>query len=204
MQFRNLAVAALLFGLFHGALADDAKDALFGLKWGMTTSEIKGFGISLSKVKGDRNLDFYSTTSLPKQLSDAESYTLVFSEGKLVKLIAIGKDIANDPNGTDGKERFDVLKKSLQDKYGTPSTNYQSVGNKLFKEHDEFYQCLAYSGCGLWVALFTTPTKVVAVELNGLRRGTGYIQVSAEAVPGWHEALEKVKSFKNRSDADAL
>ena len=204
MLFRKIAVTFLSIFFVHAAIADDNKDAIFGLKWGMMISEIRGLGISLNKEKRDRNLEIYSTPSLPRQLSDAEKYFLTFSDGKLVKVSAIGKKILNDPSGREGKERFSVLKNSLGEKYGPPSFSYESTGNKLYKEYDEFYQCMAYDGCGMWAAAFDAPGKMVAVELNGLSRGTGFIKVIAEAVPEWNNALDKMKSFKNQSDSDAL
>lgn len=204
MFIRQMLVFALTAVIAFPIFADEKRDAMFGLSWGMTVDAIKAMGVSVSKKEGDKNIDTYVTTSLPKNLSDIEQYSLLFSDGKLVKLSAIGKDITDDPTGRNGKDRFDVLKKSLEDKYGVVSKSYQTVGNKLYKEYDEFYQCLSYSGCGMWVAIFDTPTKAVVIELKGLRRGTGFINLTVEATPEWDEALAKFKSFKSKNDSDAL
>lgn len=170
----------------------------------MTVAEIKATGTSLSKTKGDRNLEFYKTSSVPKNISDFESYSLIFADGRLVKLWGVSKDISNDPAGSNGKERFETLRSALQQKYGTPTLNSQTVGNKLFKEYDEFYQCLKYTGCGLWVSVFSTTDKDISVDLKGLSRATGYIELTAEAKPQWGQALDVYKSRKNSSDKDAL
>lgn len=198
----------LLIGLFSflasNAFAADGDEALFGLRWGMSVAEVKAAGVILTKTRGDRNMESYKTPSMPKNLSDLESYSLIFADGKLAKMWGTGKNITDDPSGSSGKERFETLRTALLQKYGQPSLNSQTVGNKLFKENDEFYQCLKYSGCGLWVSAFETPDKLVSIELKGLNRGTGYLEVTTEAKPQWVQALEVYKSRKNSSDKDAL
>ena len=129
---------------------------------------------------------------------------MIFADGKLAKIWGLSRDISNDPSGSSGKERFETLRSALIQKYGQPKLNYQTVGNKLFKEYDEFYQCLRYSGCGLWVSSFEAPDKTLNIELKGLNRGTGYVDITAEAKPQWEQALEVYKSRKNSSDKDAL
>jgi hypothetical protein len=193
-----------LFSPITATAQDADKEALFGLTWGITVESLQKQGIKLDKKKADRNLENYECSSLPKNLSDAESYILVFSDNKLVKIIAATKNIEGDIYGREGKERFDNLKKTLTKKYGPPSVNYQSSGNKLYNENDEFYQCLAYKGCGTWASCFTTPTKDICLDLKGIRRGTGFIQVTAESIPEWGKALEQYKKLKSKSDSDSL
>ena len=186
------------------AFAADGDEALFGLRWGMTVAEVKSAGVSITKTDGDRNLETYKALSVPKTLSDFESYWMIFADGKLAKVWGLSKNIENDPSGASGKERFDTLRSALVQKYGQPKINSQTVGNKLFKEYDEFYQCLKYSGCGLWAATFEPGDKDLSIELKGLSRGTGYINITAEAKPQWDQALKVYKSRKNSSDKDAL
>lgn len=198
-----LALLALI-SFAANANAADGDEAMFGLKWGMSPNEVKALGTTLTKTKAERNLETYKTGSLPKNLSDIESYLLIFADGKLVKMVAIGKDIVNDPTGSGGKERFESLTSALTEKYGKPSNNYQSVGNKLFKEYDEFYQCLAYSGCGMWSSVYEPTDKDISVDLKGQRRGSGYIVLTVESKPQWSRALDVFKTRKNSSDKDAL
>ncbi|MGB6114971.1 MAG: hypothetical protein WBF97_07775 [Comamonas sp.] len=185
-------------------LAADGDEALFGLKWGMTPADVKSAGVNLTKTKGDRNLEIFRASSVPRGLSDFESYHFIFADGKLVKLWGLSKDIVNYPAGITGKQQFDALRLALTEKYGKPKQNYQSTGNKLFKEYDEFYQCLAYSGCGIWVVGFEVPGKYISLELKGQRRGMGYLDITSEAQPQWDNALEVYKSRKAISDKDAL
>lgn len=204
MQNLPLSLAMALIVSSTVAIAADGDDALFGLKWGMTVQDVKAAGVNLTKMKNDRNLETYRAPAVPRGLSDFEIYSFVFADGKLVKLWALSKDIVDDPTGNTGKERFGALRTMLSEKYGKPAQNHQVIGSILFKGADEFYQCLAYRGCGLWVAGFETPEKDVYVHLKGLRRGTGYLDVTAEANPQWGRALEIFKEKKAKSDKDAL
>ena len=195
---------SLLTFLALPASGADGDEALFGLRWGMTVPEVKSAGVTLTKIKGDRNMEIYKAPSMPKNLSDFEGYSLIFADGKLTKMSAIGKNISDDPTGRSGKDRFETLHSSLLQKYGQPKLNSQTIGNKLFKENDEFYQCLKYSGCGLWVSAFETQDKLLSIELKGLTRDAGYLEIVAEAKPQWGQAVEAYKARKNSSDKDAL
>lgn len=186
------------------AFSADGDEALFGLRWGMTIAEVKGVGVTLTKTRADRNFEIYRTSSMPKNVSDFESYSMIFADGKLVKLWGVSKNIVGDPMGSDGKERFDTLRTALIEKYGKPEVDYQKVGAKLYQESDEFYECLKYKGCGLWTSGFETPDKAIGLDLKGLSRGTGYIELLAEAKPQFSRALEIYKSRKTSSDKDAL
>lgn len=186
------------------AFAADGDDAMFGLRWGMTVAEVKSAGVALTKTSGDRNLELYKTLSVPRNVSDFESYQMIFADGKLAKIVGFSKDISNDPSGSSGKERFETLRSALEKKYGKPNINSQTIGNKVFEEYDEFYECLNYSGCGLWGSVFESVDKRTSIELKGLSRGTGYIEITAEAKPQWAQALKVYNSRKNSSDKDAL
>ncbi len=187
------------------ATAADGDDALFGLKWGMTVAQVKAAGVDITKpLKDDRNFQIHKVTTVPRGLSGFESYSLLFADGKLVKLWALSENIKDDILGREGKERFEALRAALTEKYGKATTDYQKVGATLFKERDEFYQCLAYTGCGLWAATFESPEKDIVLSLKGLRRGAGYLDLTAEAKPQWKVALEIYKGNRTKSDKDAL
>ena len=185
-------------------IAADGDEAMFGLRWGMSPSDVKSLDTVLTKTEAERNLEYYTTTSLPKNVSDIDKYLLIFADGKLVKITAIGTDITGDPSGSKGKQRFDGIFKVLKEKYGKPDTNSHLIGHKLYKEQDEFYQCLVYKGCGIWVSIFETVDKIIALDLKGIRRGIGYLKIATEAKPQWSEALDIFESKKNASDKNAL
>lgn len=197
-------ILSLLFITTFPAIGADGDEALFGLRWGMTVAEVKSAGVKLTRVELDRNLDTYKAPSMPKNLTDFKSYSMMFANGKLIKMWGISKDIYNDPNGYSGKERFNALKYTLIGKYGKPKLSNQTIGNKLFEDSDEFYQCLSYSGCGQWAVVFETIDKTVGIELKGLSRGTGYLDITAEAIPQFSQALKEYEFKKDSSDKDAL
>jgi hypothetical protein len=79
-------------------------------------------------------------------------------------------------------------------------------GGKVYKEADEFYQCLTYQGCGTWARFYGGEGRSAILELNGYRgrRGAGYIDLSVEAIPEWGNFLDRMKARKASSDADNL
>jgi len=200
---RSILISATL-AISSIAFAADGDDAMLGFKWGMSVQDVKAAGSRLEKKDTNRSLEIYEVSSVPKPLSDFEIYMLIFADGKLVKISAVGNDISGDPTGIKGKEQFKVLENTMKEKYGDPKHSYKRIGSKLYKEYDEFYQCLAYDGCGTWASIFETKDKSVVLEMNGVRRGTGYLRIVAESKPQWSNAIEKHKTKKASSDKDAL
>ncbi len=181
-----------------------AKTAMFGLSWGMTPTEVRELGSRLKPEKKTSNLYIYSTDSLPSNLQDTGSYKLVFSKnGNLVKIIMIGNKIANDIFGEQGKSRFNELGLALSQKYQEISS-IMEIGVRAYDGPDEFYQCLACPGCGLWVKKFQGDNKHIALQIIGIKKGEGYIAITVEAVPEWDFAREAGESIAVVEDADAL
>ena len=103
-----------------------------------------------------------------------------------------------------GKKKYTNLKSQLTKKYGNPTVSFERVGGKLWDETDEFYQCLAYPGCGDYIAFFKSQSGAsVVLELKGLGRGKGYLRISYEG-PSWPDAVDAYKSKEAKSDEDAL
>jgi hypothetical protein len=115
----------------------------------------------------------------------------------------ISKDITGDIYGTDGKEQYSDLKSKLTKKYDIPDS-YEYVGRKLWDEPDEFYQCLAYPGCGTYASFFETKSgETVSIALKGLGRGKGYLKITYEG-PSWSDAVDAYRNKESKSDEDAL
>jgi hypothetical protein len=203
-QLKLISAFLMTIAISSQVIAADGDEAMFGLRWGMSPSDVKSLDTILTKTEAERNLEYYSTTSLPKNVSDVDKYLLIFADGKLVKITVIGKEITGDPSGSSGKQRFEGISKSLSEKYGKASQNNHLISHKLYTERDEFYQCLGYRGCGIWVSIFETTDKIIGLELKGIRRGVGYLRIATEANPQWSEALNIFESKKNASDKDAL
>ena len=181
-----------------------SENAPFGLKWGVGVEDLRKQGIELQKDSAEGRLEIFSAKSLPKNLSIAESYSLVFDqEFGLQKILMLSEDITDDAFGSEGKEMYDDIKSKLKNKYGEPTKNFEIVGLRLYDESDEFYQCLSYDGCGAWVSAFEDKEQVIAVQIKGMRRGHGYITLTYEG-PKWKESLDANKAESSKSDSDAL
>ncbi len=78
-------------------------------------------------------------------------------------------------------------------------------GLKLWDEPDEFYQCLDYSGCGFWMSAFEDKESGIAVglQLEGLRRGRGFIKLTYEG-PFWATFIDAKEKIESELDDDAL
>jgi len=183
-----------------------AQDQVFGLKFMSSLGEVKTKVPSLkmnTKSHGGKIVS-YLTETVPVSHSDAESYALIFYKDKyLIKTLMICKNIEGDPYGIEGVELFDKLLKQLESKY-TLKDSYRLIGNKLYNESDEFWQCLKYEGCGFFAALLKNEKGTTAgVKLKGVSRGKGYAVVEFEA-PQFKLYLDSAKTYANKKDTQAF
>ena len=195
----RIFICVLLISVYAYA----GNEAMFGLNFGQTPKEIRALGSTLTFKDNNKNFSSYTCNSLPKNSSSAESYTLIFSDDSLVKVIMIGNTISNDIYGSDGKEAFINTFELLKKKYIVHLFRTE-LGLELYDESDEFYQCLAYDGCGLYAAILKNDSKNITLQLKGLERGKGYLILTAEAVPEFEKALEKSKLTTNKGDLEAF
>ena len=177
------------------------RPAAFGYYFGLTKEQITGAGIALENTyESDEGFFKARTASAPIPWDGAEFYALSFHNGKLLAVHAAGKDITNDSTGSEGKKKYQELLDSLTEKYGKPTTSGHIIGRELWKEADEFYQCLAYDGCGVWIDLWDGVDKKILIQLKGGGgRGKGYITIGYEAAPEWGAAVD-AKDDKKRQD----
>lgn len=184
-----------------------AQDAAFGLKWGMSKDLVEKTGVVLTRTGGEGKIEIYRSTSVPVPLSSGEFYTLIFHKSwGLQKLGMASITIKNDPTGRQSKELYSNFKSALIEKYGNPNDSSESVGNRLYKEFDEFYLCLKYTGCGLWYTFWKKGANLngtILVEINGLSRNDGYVRLSYEG-PKWDEAVDENNSNKKANDRKGL
>ncbi len=179
----------------------------FGTTWGHSVIELEKEGIVCTEKTTDSKNDLVTckTSSLLKNISIKDFYYLLFSQNYgLQKVVMISTDITGDITGRDGKEIYNKYKSVLKKKYSDPDFEWESVGRKLYDEYDEFYQCLAYDGCGNYISYFKPKEGgSVAIELKGLARGKGYMKLTYEG-PKWSKHLEEVNNRKKSVDSDAL
>lgn len=201
-MIKKLFLATLFLVQHSIALADKAP---FGLDWGKSIGEIEAEGVSCKGKVKDGRFTICRADKLPKNISISEQYALYFDEKfNLQKVVMVSKGITEDIYGLEGKEKYSDLKLKLTKKYGAPTDSLEYTGGELWDESDEFYQCLAYSGCGLYTSIFKSQSgENVSLVLRGIDRGTGYIMITYEG-PSWSESVDAYENKKSKSDEDAL
>ena len=184
--------------------ATDIK-APFGFVWDQTESALRARGLVLNcSIIANLPMNSCKVTTAPKKFSKAEFFQLLFvpNEG-LQKVMMVGKDITGDPYGSSGKEQYNALKVSLTKKYGDPKT-FEYGAIELYKDADEFYECLAYQNCGTQAAYWTeNVTGTIALELDGLSRGKGYLTLKYESAR-WSDLIDKMNNDLSAGDDDSL
>jgi len=194
----------LIFLIFPILIFSEDVEGPFGLNWGSKANYLITSGINLINEIEQGRYKLYETESLPKSLSIAEKYILIFDvKYGLQKVIMISKDITGDIYGTEGKSIYSDLKNKLTTKYGSPTQSFERVGMTLYDELDEFYQCLKYEGCGYWTSMFSSDSMIIGLDLKGTSRGVGYIKITYEG-PLWHMSLDEKNLDNSKSDTDAL
>ena len=189
---KKMSVNEIDFSNYSGVI----KPGAFGYYFGLSPEQIQEAGIELESTDADGDLTVYKTVEAPLPWDGAETYVLVFMKKSLLKVRAIGKDITGDLTGSSGKEAYKELTTALTEKYGKPSDSLHRTGVSLYRDRDEFYQCLGYDCCGIWFDFFKSPDRVISIELKGLARGKGFIQLIYEAAPEWSQALDQLRADK--------
>lgn len=198
--------ASMLLDVSYAQQVNSTLIEVCGLSSGMTKAQIQALGVKLTESSNDHGFRVYQTSKLPQNPAFAESYGLVVDDKYgLVKIRVIGANITNDIFGTDGKAQFDSIAKALEGKYGSPKQTYDYIGLKLWNNSDEFYQCLAYDGCGGWAKFYESKKAGlrIVLELKGINRGVGYNQVWYE-FENFDKAIAKLKQAKQAQTMDAL
>lgn len=179
-------------------------EAPFGFIWGLTKSQIESKDVVFEKCDTDGDLTQCITTKPIKSVSFGEKYLLVIHiEKGLQKIIMVSLNTRNDITGSEGKGLYSKIKKAITDKYGNPH-EYEYSGVKVYKEYDEFYQCLNYSGCGNWTS-FWEPKEggSIALEIKGVTRGEGFLKLSYES-KDWSDIINERQQKSDKKDTDSL
>lgn len=198
-----ICITGILFSC-HAFAEKQNIEAPFGLEWGAQKSSLVGNGINFTECESQGWVEQCQTKSVPKSLSTSDFYLLLFSKKYgLQKVLMLGESISGDIYGTTGKAQYGKLKSALKTKYKT-ANSYEYVGRKLWDESDEFYQCLAYDGCGNWATYWTDDYQgLIALELLGASRGAGFIKLTYEG-QFWERAVDEKNELEDSSDLDAL
>lgn len=168
----------------------------FGMKWDDSKeSVLEKYPSAVREVDGDLTFITIAGNGSNEFPSNTDFVTLTYADGYgLVKVRWVSEDVKSDLYGTGGVEVFDRVYTALSKKLGA-GEEIKHVGAELYKDRDEFYECLAYDGCGVWVAFWkgTESTNSVSMlQLNGLRRGEGYVSYSVEH-PNWYKRNDQAE-----------
>lgn len=177
---------------------------VFGVDWQSTPSQLRSQGIALKLQKTQGRLSMYETTTLPKNLSDAETYLLIFDKTRgLVKIIMVGRSFTRDPDGTQGKQRFDQLG-SLLHQRGYEMLDKPQARKMKRASGVSFYACLAQPSCGVWKSAYRKDHVLVSMQLNGMPGGHGFITMSFEEQPQFQQSLADNHDTTMAKDAEAF
>lgn len=201
---KRLTLLALLVTGLLVALPALAAEPVFGLAWQATPAQLQAQGVQMKLRKTDGRLSMYKATSLPKNVSDAEWYLLIFDKDQgLVKVIMATRSFTGDADGARGKQRFDQLDSLLHQRGYTAIKGQQA--EQVGSASDAFYACLARPGCGTWKAAYRKDHVLVAMQLRGMPTGTGFITMSFQEEPQFTQALKKNrKPDTMKKDAQAF
>jgi hypothetical protein len=180
--------------------------APFGFKWDQKVSDLraKGFDSTCSDAT-DLPIRICKFSASPKKFSKADFFQGFFVPGEgLQKVTMLGKDITDDPYGSDGKAQYEALKTSLTKKYGAPTNTYEWEATELYKDSDEFYECLNYQSCGNHTVYWIEGMDgTITLKIKGVSRGKGYIQLIYES-PRWSDLLDQLRDQETAGDDDSL
>lgn len=201
-KIRVLAAVALI-GITSAAIADEGYQAPLGLKWGESKeSFIKNYNASLADNLQTR-MRLYTIGKVPVKVPGFQDfYALVDQKYGLVKIL-IAENISEDAYGNKGTDEYKKLQDILTNKYGKPSVHYEYSGKKVYTEDDEFYQCLAYQGCGTYSSIYKPAgggTIGLEIHSKGRERGQGNIIITYESTLFNQVIREEDSESKNKAE----
>jgi hypothetical protein len=190
-------IIALLLSVSYAA-----DNAPLGLVWGQKILSSQCLSKS-EKIDDKTGLVLCVLKDVPNPIPDLDGVTVVLSpERNLLKVRVFFKDISEDPYGSKGIKEFTKYTNILTKKYKEPGLHKTITGVTLYENSDEFYQCLRYAGCGMYLAIWDLPDGgAISLELKGIARGKGFIVISYET-PAFSAELRKSEE-RNRKKAES-
>jgi hypothetical protein len=170
----------------------EATEAPFGLEWGMQVGDLTALDIAIQSTTKSGNLAVVTVTETPEALDDTYLVTLWFdNELGLVNVRWTSNKIEADTSGERGRRKYTETRRFIVENYGEPTDEALVIGARLFDQDDEFYQCLAYEGCGVWSAIWEQePAGGILLSIEGMDPGTGFVQLYFES-EGWTAVNEQ-------------
>lgn len=201
-----LVAAGVVASLGSIGLAEEMP-APFGLTWGAPLAEVeRDLNATVSPDLLWGRVHSVESSFAPILPPDTDMLSVaVDPEFGMGRVIWVSDNVTNDAVGSEGQEKYEELKAILTEKYGQPVNKNEVVGLDLWTEPDEFYQCLSYDGCGIWVSYWQagSPSSSIALQLKGLDRGEGYLSMVYEG-PNWQKIIDAVNAGEAQVKKDAF
>lgn len=168
--------------------------APFGLEWGMEVGGLGERNIPIQSTTHTGGLTVVNVREIPDTPEDTYLVNLLFDRTLgLVKVRWMSRDITGDDAGALGQRRYAEVRDYVARSYGEPTDEARVVGARLFDQEDEFYQCLAYEGCGVWSAIWEgQPSGGVLLSIEGLGPGSGFVRLDYES-EAWQAAVAEAR-----------
>jgi hypothetical protein len=194
----------LLLSILGQETAGKPSRGLVGFQLGQTLEEArKVSALEKGDTSGTRTL--YTVKELKHAPTMLKSGILVFCNGILVKVVLSTDPTKGDYAGMTGRAEFSELQKVLGSKYTVvPELTLMEIGRKVYTAPEEFYECLSFPGCGLWLAGFKGPDREILLRIRGHSSGTGMVTLEVEAVPEFKACLAAEEEQNRRKAEDAL
>jgi hypothetical protein len=187
---------ALFLCVSQAAYAQQAasSDAALGLQWGMSSSQVRDLGVSLTPMPDSNSFgQTFSAAKLPRAISDADIVFLSFGfDDKLWRIVIASKDFEGDPYGTAVKSRYNELLAALTEKYGKGTSQHHAA--RLY-ETESFVMGLS-SGQNWWYTNFSSKVANIQLALQA-KYSTARWMLYFENKP-LHSQFEKAKREREK------
>jgi hypothetical protein len=181
------------------ARVEEATEAPFGLKWGMSEADAEAAGVVLTKIDKPGEGKQFTATGLSKILSDTELVVLNFGyNDKLWLVAAVSKSFDNDPYGGNVRTRYDELSSLLEKKYGKGETSHIN-DHRIFTETDEFLSGIR-SGRSVHFTTFKKDGVSVELSIGANSSDSGYYRLRYENT----ELAKQYETDKKTHEGNAL
>jgi len=176
-----------------------AELAPFGLSWGASKEQAEALGVQLTAAGQDENGKNFVAKNLPKILSDIKIVILSFGfNNQLHRVAAIGKNIDNDPYGSEVKKRYQSLSRLLTKKYGKGDVNHHQ-DTKVWTDADDFLMGLKQRRSWHYTD-FARDNITIRLGIHGSSRDSGsYILIYQD-----EDLKKRVKEDSNQNEEGAL
>lgn len=171
-----------------------------GFRWGTMKRD---YNYKYHNCTSESDYEICGSKKSPKKISFADNFWLLFDKKKGLHKVKIISVIDGDAYGTAALRLYKKLDTIFTQKYGE-GKSVQYINYKVYKESDEFFECLAYEGCGYWAGYWQPKDGgTVSINIAGERRGQGYVEVIYES-PLWSDIVDGWKKKKLKSDYEGL